>query len=185
MTVKGQLAAQDPADQKWYTVDNQTVTLERKQAGEDAFVSVGDAVTEADGTVTFTTPATKNAQYLLSYAGGEHSSGITLAAADSTVRGVKVYRNLHERTYKKSGKVYFAGNVDPGWGGKTIHLEKKACASCSWKAYAQKQTTASGGWTFLTPAPKSGKWRWRTWVAATTDYQKTTSAVLVTYTTYL
>ena len=190
MTIIGRLDAQDPTTQDYGWVSGQTVTLQRKLAGASDFTAIGDAVTGDQGKVTFTTPASKNAQYQLVYAGGTYafpdgSGSVDLAPSSSTPHGIQVYRDLHEHDVQKGGKIFLAGNVDPGWGGKSIYLQRKTCAKCTWKAYAKQQTSSTCGWQFRTPAPAHGSWYWRAYVPATSDYLKTTSAVLRTYTTYL
>ena len=190
MSVTGRLEAQSQVDQtKYAPVDGQTVTLQRKLVGESDFSSVDDAVTDASGEVSFSAPAVKNARYQLVYAGGTYTfsdgTSVDLAPSTSTPRGIQVYRDLHEHDVQKGGKIFLAGNVDPGWGGKTIYLQRKTCAKCAWKAYTKQQTTSTGGWRFRTPAPAHGSWYWRAYVPASSDYLKTTSAILRTYMQYL
>ena len=189
MTITGEVDAQDPSTTDYGWVPGQTLTLQRK-TGQGDWTSIGDAVTsDVDGAATFLTPAVKNAQYQLVYAGGTYtfpdgSGSVDLAPSTSTPRGIQVYRDLHDRGVKQSGKNYLVGNVDPGWGGKTIYLQRKTCSSCAWKGYATQRTTSTGGWKFRVPSPKQGKWFWRSYVPATSDYLKSMSGVYYTYTTY-
>jgi hypothetical protein len=190
MTITGQFGVQDPTTQEYGYLNDETVSLERKLVGQSDFTLLDDAVTAGEGKVTFSTPATKNAQYRLTYSGNtltsaDGTSSVDLAPSTSTVRGIHVYRDLHDRGVKKSGRNYLLGNVDPGWGGRTIFLQRKTCAKCAWKGYTTQRTTSTGGWKFRVPAPKHGKWYWRAYVPATTDYLKSSSGVYFTWTQYL
>ena len=184
MKLSGQLGTLDPNDQHWYAIPDATVELQRKLAGQSSYVTIDDTMPSgADGTFSFFTKATKNASYQLVYAGGSGPAGMSFAPATSDPHNIKVSRDLNARSIEKA-KVYLAGNVDPGWNNKTVYLQKKACSSCAWKAYTKQKTTATGGFKFLTPAPKQGKWRWRAYVPAADGFVKSFTPVLVTYTQY-
>ena len=58
----------------------------------------------------------------------------------------------HRGRAARSGRLYYRGNVDPGWGRKPITIQRKACASdrCPWHAYKTGADDAA-------PAPTSVK----------------------------
>ena len=76
------------------------------------------------------------------------------SAKDRTVKGS---RNPHSRGVKSGGRLYYRGNVDPGWGRKPVTIQKKNCKSCGWHAYKTVRTSRTGGYSARIYAPSSGR----------------------------
>ena len=73
----------------------------------------------------------------------------------------------HSKGVKSGGKLYYRGNVDPGWGRMPVAIQKKNCKSCDWHSYKTVRTTRSGGYSARIYAPSRGRWYFRSVVKAT------------------
>ncbi|MGZ4426853.1 MAG: hypothetical protein ACXVXC_11790 [Nocardioidaceae bacterium] len=183
--VLGQLVATDPTDDtNQGGVGGQTIHLMRMQSTESDYKEITTQVTDSSGVVEFDVPAKSNASFELVYDGGTYDLGTTpidLAAATSAARTSHVYRNLNAHGLKRNGHLFYLGNVDPGYGHKTIYLQRKTCESCKWKAYGKQQTGANGSWSFRVGAPRTGRWDFRTWVPGDKSFVKGYGAGIYTY----
>lgn len=180
--VSGLLQAQRPADGMWLTVDGQTLQLEQRSAGSDTWAETGTQLTNASGEVEFSLSARSNSTLRIVYDGGSYDETLSLHPSESAERASKVMRDLQAEDLKKNNRIYLKGNVNPGWGGKTITLQRKTCKSCAWKVYDKQRTGDNGSWRFHTPAPRRGSWYFRAKVAGTTEFVTSYSGRLRTWT---
>lgn len=181
--IAGQVVVDDGAGDTG-AIPGATVALARQWAGSDAWEDLGTAVTDdTTGTYTFTETAKANATYKVTYAGETRADGTDnfIFSGSEMTRAVSVMRDLNAQELEKGNRLYFKGNVDPGWGGKVIKLQRKTCKSCAWKAYDKQLTGSTGSWKFRVGAPRTGSWYFRAKVAGTTDFITSYSAVLRTY----
>jgi hypothetical protein len=141
------------------------VVLYRQLSGTTPWKVVATQANEA-ADFMFTTTAWQNATYLIRYTGGSIGSG------DSThtftrkdfARYIKVGRHPHGKVVKSGGRLYFRGNVDPGYHYRYVTIQKKACSSCSWRTYKKVKTTGTGAYSGRVYAPSTGRWYWRSLV---------------------
>jgi hypothetical protein len=166
VTISGAVAANCPADPTTLcrlpdTADG-IVKIYRKIAGASRYKLLGQRADEGD--FSLTSPSRGKATYLVKYTGGTYES--YTFAPSSFDRVVKGSRNPRGKGDKRSGRLYYQGNVDPGWGGKGVVIQKKACKSCSWKGFKTVRTNRKGGYSARIYAPNSGNWYWRAKVKA-------------------
>ncbi len=91
----------------------------------------------------------------------------TTFAPTAKDRVIKGSRNPHSKGVKSGGRLYYRGNVDPGWGRKPVTIQKKNCKSCGWHSYKTVRTSRTGGYSARIYAPSSGRWYFRSTVRAT------------------
>ncbi len=177
----GQVVAHDTTD---FAVPEATVTLQRRLSGSTARVTLGTAVTGADGLYHFRTTAVRNARYYAVYAGDDFAGpdGTITVSPSTGSRAVKVERNLHDRGVKSHGRLYLKGNVDPGWNRHRVTLQRRGCSSCAWHNVAAKKTTRTGAFTFRMRTRASGSWFYRARVKAAGHF--TTSSSYRIYETF-
>lgn len=109
---------------------------------------------------------------------------VTLAPSSAT-KNIFVTRKLNETTSNPAPNVYyFKGNVDPGWGNKTVYMQRKTCKTCAWKGYKSQRTTKSGAFKFRVDFPKKvgPNWYYRIKVPGGAQYITSYSWVLHVYT---
>jgi hypothetical protein len=81
-------------------------------------------------------------------------------------RAIRVSRNPGAKVVKSAGKLYFKGNVDPGWARRYVTIQKKNCRGCGWKTYKKALTNRYGAYQARVYAPRTGYWYWRAYVPA-------------------
>ena len=154
-------------------------TLQRRMAGAKKWTTI--ATDSDDGLFSFTTASKGVARYKVSYNGAAYDSATTFAptAKDRVIKGS---RNPHSKGVKSGGRLYYRGNVDPGWGRKPVTIQKKNCKSCGWHNYKTVRTSRTGGYSARIYAPSSGRWYFRSTVRATTPtFVKATGGTIYTY----
>lgn len=141
------------------------VQLYRQYAGSTVWQKVASHSNEASD-YYFTTTAWQNATYLVRYTGGtlSTSSGSHTFQMKDNRRYIKVGRHPHGKVVKSGGRLYFRGNVDPGYAYRYVSIQKKACSSCSWRTYKKVKTNRYGAYSGRVYAPSSGRWYWRSLV---------------------
>lgn len=155
------------------------VELWRQLGGTTAWAKV-DTRTNESVDFSFSTTAWQNAKYLVRYTGG--TVGEHAFQPQDGIRSVKVGRHPHGSVVKSGGRLYFRGNVDPGYAGRWVTVQKKACSSCGWRNYTSVKTTSTGAYSARVYAPSSGRWYWRAYVPATEPtFASGYSAVWYTY----
>lgn len=180
--VSGVLQAQRPTDGAWLTVDGQTLHLEQQKAGAAGFTEVDSQVSDATGAVEFVIPAKVSSKLRIRYDGGTYPDPqLTLTASMSEAKKSKVMRDLGAREPKDGGRIVFKGNVNPGYGGKVVFLQRKTCKSCTWKAFDKTRTAGNGAWSFVVPAPRTGSWYFRAKASESTKFVTSYSPVLRTF----
>jgi hypothetical protein len=158
-------------------VAGRTLTLERKLVPTKKWVAVGSAASDGNGVAVFTTPVKGNASYRVSFAGDD-----AYAASRTTPMVLKAMRDFNARLVEKGNKVFLAGNINPGWGNKTVSWQKKTCKKCTWRTVAKKRSAKNGSWRFQGSYPgKVGQeWYFRAAIGKSQTFVASKSAVLVT-----
>jgi hypothetical protein len=183
LVITGQVIADDGAGGGGW-VDGAPVTLFRQWKGAETWTEIGSTATSTvDGEFVFNQVAEKNATYKVTYAGQTIADGPDnyIVAGSESQRSVYVARDLQATDVQKGNRLYLKGNVNPGWGGKVIKMQRKTCKSCPWKVYDKQRTGDNGSWKFRVGAPRNGFWYFRAQVAGTSDYLKSRSGVFRTY----
>lgn len=166
----------DVADQP---VVGQELVLERRLTNQADFEPVGSGVTDSNGRVVLYVPAQGNAVYRFTYAG----DGVTYDPAVSANKALKVQRDFNARKVTNKGNIFLRGNINPGWGGRNVTLQKKSCGTCAWKNVGGAKSSATGAWSLRAAYPPLGKvWRFRARIPAEGLFVASTSAVLITKT---
>lgn len=125
-------------------VAGRTVVLERKFATGTAWQPAGQGVTNSNGVVNVRTNVIKNALYRLRFAGDAEYG----ASTSAEMAMLKVHRDLNLDFEVVRGDVFIFGNINPGFGNKTVNLQKRNCSTCAWRTVNGKKSTAAGGWRF-------------------------------------
>lgn len=156
------------------------VTLQRQFKGSTTWSTIAS---QADESVdfSFATTAWQNSTYRVIFTGG--AVGDHNFTASQKDRAIKVGRNPAGKVVKSSGRLYFRGNVDPGYAQRWVTIQKKTCQSCSWRTYTQLKTNSNGGYSTRVSAPRTGRWYWRSYVPGTTPtFASSYSSVWFTFT---
>ena len=167
-------------------IEGATIRLlqRRTRTEQDYSVLTQTATTDANGRYVFARRVTATAAYGTYYAG---DGGVQYSEAYSaTARKILAMRDFNAGKRKANGTLYFRGNINPGWGGKKVALQRKTCSSCSWSTVATRTASSSGAWSFPVAYPKKvgPVWRYQAVVAASGDFEKSYSAQLTTRRVY-
>ncbi|WP_157551233.1 hypothetical protein [Nocardioides jensenii] len=170
IAIQGRVRAHNSADTncdtEWCHVGATSVRLYRRIGGTSKWVLLSNRATNSTSAFVFKTRSVGTAVYKVVFRGKTISGVGTIpaAAASNTIKGS---RHPHTRVYTKSGRVYMAGNVDPGWGGKRVIIQRKASKRGSFRAWNAIRTSRSGGYKLRLPAPRTGYWYYRLVVPGT------------------
>ncbi len=161
---------------------DQQVTLYRRMKTGSTYKPITSKQTASDGSFSFNQPVAGSALYGVAYEG----DGVTYLRTDSNVQQLPAMRDFNARTRKNNGKLYFQGDINPGWGNRQIALVRKKCGSCGWQTFATKQTGPGGGWSFRVyyPAKVGPVWTWQAVVKAEGNFIRSYSATLTTRRVY-
>ena len=162
---------------------DQSLSLLRRLKTQKTFVEVDTTTTDAEGRYVFRRQVKGGAVYQVTYAG----DGVTYLPTSSPVTSLlPAMRDFNATKRKVDGKLFFRGNINPGWNNRTIKLQKKACGTCAWRTVASKATGSTGAWSFRVSYPQrvGPVWRWQAVIAATGNFEKSYSAVLTTRRVY-
>ncbi len=121
-----------------------TVVLERKFATGTAWQPAGQGRTNSKGVVNVRSNVIKNALYRLRFAGDAEYG----ASTSAEMAMLKVHRDLNLDFEVVRGDVFIFGNINPGFGNRTVNLQKRNCSTCAWRNVNGKNSTAAGGWRF-------------------------------------
>src|SRR4051794_34203970 len=161
----------------------ETVTLYRALKTEDvtALKPIASTTTTDGGAYRFSQRVVGGAVYGVRYDGDDVHLN-----QDSALKALPAMRDFNAGKRRASGKLYFRGDINPGWGGRAVTLQKKACSSCAWRTVATKNAGSSGGWSFRVYYPKrvGPVWRWQAVIARSGNFEKSYSAVLTTRRAY-
>lgn len=186
--VVAQVGVQCPEDPSTYCTLPDTegdLKVYRKLGGTSSYRLLKTIADESQQ-FTFSSPSQGTAYYKVVYSGGTASDGTTTytVTGSELSRRIKGSRNPHGKAVRSRGKLYFRGNVDPGWGRKPVTIQKKACKSCGWRSYKTVRTSRYGAYSVRISAPRSGRWFWRSTVGATAPrFVRGYSPVWYTYST--
>jgi hypothetical protein len=161
---------------------DQTVTLYRQMKTGSEFKPVTSKKTASDGTFSFNQPVVGSAAYGVAYDGDD----VTYQPSESNIKQLPAMRDFNAIKRKANGKLYFQGNINPGWGNRTINLVRKKCGTCSWATVGTKQTGSGGGWAFRVyyPAKVGPRWTYQAVVKAEGNFVRSYSATLEVYRVY-
>jgi hypothetical protein len=164
----------------------QTIELLQKRTRTESDYSTltQTATTDANGRYVFSRRVIGTAAYGTHFAG---DGGVTYNEAYSnTARKLLAMRDFNAGKRKANGQLYFRGDINPGWGGRAVTLQRKTCGTCAWRTVATKAAGSSGGWSFRVtyPAKVGPVWRWQAVLAAAGDFEKSYSAQLTTQRVY-
>ncbi len=120
----------------------------------------------------FRTRAIGNAVYKVVFGG---NASYQRSAGTSRVL---VHRAMRADLENRTGR--FHGSVRPKWNHRAVFLEKRGCASCSWRRVRSTRTGAHGLYNFTVTAPRSGRWWWRASTPATGRFIWSYSGVFTT-----
>lgn len=93
-------------------------------------------------------------------------------------------REISSSVVDKRNKLFLKGNVNPGWAGKPVIIQKKNCKGerCNWFGYTSVKTNEKGGFRARITAPRKGYSYWRAKVKKAGGYGTSYSSVWRTYT---
>jgi hypothetical protein len=182
--IAGTVEAYEPtvcAPETWcsgFDTSGGQITLQSRKAGSSTWKTLG---TRADESSFSFSPTSKGSVvYRVLYNGG--TDGTYTFQSSSKDRTAKGSRHPHSKGVKSGGRLYYRGNVDPGWGHKPVTIQKKSCKSCSWRGYTTVRTSSTGGYSARIYAPSSGRWYFRSIVKATKPrFVQATGGVIYTY----
>ena len=155
-----------------------TVTLKVRNAGASKWKTLGTRSNESS--FSFSPRSKGSVMYRVVYNGG--TFGSYTFESTSKDRRAKGSRHLHSKGVKSGSRLYYRGNVDPGWGRKPVIIQKKNCKSCGWHGYKTVRTSRTGGYSARIYAPSRGRWYFRSVVRATKPrFVKATGGTIYTY----
>ncbi len=180
IVISGAIEGQQ-SDGQWGWLPDTTsgvITLKRRMAGARTWKTIardGD-----DGRFRFVTRSRGVARYKVVYSGAAYGSANFQSTSKDRV--IKGSRNPHSKGVRSGGRLYYRGNVDPGWGHKPVTIQKKNCKSCGWHGYKTVRTTSKGGYSARIYAPSSGRWYFRSIVRASQPrFVTATGGTIYTY----
>jgi hypothetical protein len=157
-------------------VHDVSVTLERVLAPGTTWRAIGTATTDASGVADFSTPVRGNGAYRVSYAGSD-----TTGPSTSPSVSLEAMRDFNARLVEKASGVYLRGNVNPGWGHRTVTWQRRTCSTCAWRRVDRARTSRTGAWGFQGAFPPHGRtWWFRARLASTSTFVTSTSSMLRT-----
>jgi len=182
--ITGRVEAYSPGDgcvdTSWCTVPDGTgtVTLKVRNAGASKWKTLGTRSNESS--FSFSPTSKGSVVYRVVYSGGTWDTySFQSSSKDRTAKGS---RHPHSKGVESGGRLYYRGNVDPGWGRKPVTIQKKNCKSCGWHSYKTVRTSSTGGYSARIYAPSSGRWYFRSIVKATKPrFVQATGGVIYTY----
>ncbi len=164
-------------------VPGAALRVERKLASEEVFADVADGVTDEVGNVFVSDPLAGDAAYRVVFDGDA-----TRLASTSTASRVRVERDLNGdlvvRGTRRHPRPVLRGDVNPGWGGREVRFERKACAtSCAFRTVATTIAGPAGHWRFRAAFPRRGHlWTYRAVLDAEGNFTSSSSVHLRTFT---
>lgn len=182
--ITGRVEAYSPGDgcvdTSWCTIPDGTgtVTLKVRNAGASKWKTLGTRSNESS--FSFSPTSKGSVVYRVVYSGGTWDTySFQSSSKDRTAKGS---RHPHSKGVESGGRLYYRGNVDPGWGRKPVTIQKKNCKSCGWHSYKTVRTSSTGGYSARIYAPSSGRWYFRSIVKATKPrFVQATGGVIYTY----
>lgn len=151
------------------------IKLQRRYQGSTRWATIGttDTTVPAYPRFTFTVRTNANAFYRVNYAG---ESGLLLPSSADT----KVVAFRKVTTYVKSRQLVAYGKVTPSYTGKRMTVQRKTCATCTYKAVRTIKVKAGSKYKTTLTAPANGRWWWRLVTRADKKFVASSSATIVT-----
>ena len=176
VVLTGQLTSNEVA------LADQTVTLYRRMATGTEYKPVTSKQTLADGSYSFNQPVVGSAEYGVAYAG----DGVTYVESESPLEQLPAMRDFNATQRKVKGKLFFRGDITPGWGNRRIDIVRKKCNTCRWSTFATRTTGPGGGWSVRVyyPAKVGPVWTYQAVVRAEGNFVRSYSATLSTRRVY-
>lgn len=170
--IRGQVVAK--VGQRRGAVAGVRVTLHRKINGSDRWVRLdaGQTNHRERPSFTFRTRALANASYRVVFAGNPRLQ------RSQSVTGLAVHRAFNARLEDGTGR--FHGRVVPRYSHRTIYLEKRACANCTWRRVDTAKTADRGRYSFKVGAPRNGRYYWRLQTPRSAKYVRSYSGTFTT-----
>lgn len=155
LTLTGGVLGWSPEINDWAPVPSGTVTLHRRWKGTQAWVSLGSHTIVGE-LFTYSFRASRNADYRVTYNGGAY--GVYTFNTSETTLPLGVARRFKESITKRT--LVFKGRIVPSYARKAIVIQRKTCATCSWKRYAKVRTDKRSRWSKKLTAPRGFGQRW-------------------------
>ena len=121
------------------------ITLQRRMAGATKWKTIATDSTTAVFTLHHRSKGV---------AASTRSSTAVAPTADDQLRSDREGPRRHQGLAQPAQqgrqvrrRLYYRGNVDPGWGRKPVTIQKKNCKSCGWHAYKTVRTSRTGGYS--------------------------------------
>lgn len=174
MAVTGQVTAF--AQGQHGALEGVEVKLYRKLAGQTEWSYQASQNTTSGATPEFRfgVSTIHNASYEVVFAGNA-----TFGASQRST-WLTVYRSFNGVITDGKSAATLHGNVTPYYTHKTIMLQKRSCASCDYTTVKTITTGTNGTYSFLLPAPASGRWWWRMTIPGTDSYMESFSGTFST-----
>lgn len=145
-------------DGSWAVVpyDAGTATLQLQPRGSTSWTTIQ---TDDSGYSFYFYPVkvTASGTYRVVYGGGS-SSGFTFASSDAS-KGIKVYRDLHDKKQEKGDKFVVKGKVSPSWAKKKVLVERRTTEHGKWSRFKTLRTDGRSTYSLRLPLPPRGH-RW-------------------------
>jgi hypothetical protein len=122
----------------------------------------------------FVTESRQNANYKVVFAGNASF------APTGRVTWLEVYRLFNGKIHDGSGAATYQGNVTPAYAHKSITLQKRSCATCSYVDYKTGTTGLGGAFSFSLPAPPRARWWWRVTVPGNAGFIRSYGGTITT-----
>lgn len=90
---------------------------------------------------------------------------------------VEVYRKITSQMAQNSdGTLTMRGSIAPKSPRKTVHLQRKTCASCSWSTIESRTASSDSKYAFRFSGPPRGTWYFRVVTPSDDGFRTSTSA---------
>lgn len=154
-----------------------TLTLERRFQDSSTWTQIRTTTTTVPSAPrwSFTVPTIKTAFYRVKFAGDDLDGGHQ--PSQGTIK-VSAFRKISLSL--KSTTLAVWGKVAPNYTGQSMAVERKTCASCSYKKIRSIKVKAGSKYRTTLSAPAHGKWWFRLSTPTDKKFQKTITGTIVT-----
>jgi spore germination protein YaaH len=146
-------------------IDNQTVTLQRKDAGTTTWTTVVSTQTSALGDVTWGVTPTVNTQFRMVFGGTWSDKAVTSAAAVTNVKW-GLTAAFADPTVSRGTTATLKGTVKPVRSGTKVVAQR--LVGSTWTTVGTKTVGTTGSYSFSIATPTKGTFTYRLRVDATT-----------------
>lgn len=152
-------------------ISGEALTLQMRRKGTSTWRTFDTAVTGSDGTARLNVRPTWSAEFRwlheASWAAAETTGGIVGTSVTPKLTAAVTAK------LKAGHNVVAAGSLMPADKGRTVYLQRYS--SGKWKNVVTATTTSAGNYRITAKQSKAGKFEFRTYSPATTDYAAATS----------